>query len=51
MSNPIKSMKEKVDELLDTEPFKERIIKTALERFDAIKTNEIKNLEGIAMEH
>ena len=40
----------RLDELLGTEPSKERIIKTALEGFDAIKTNEIKNQEKTEME-
>ena len=50
MSNPIKNIKEKFSELLVPEPSKKRILKTALEGFDAIKTNEIKNLEGKEME-
>lgn len=40
----------RLDDLLGTEPFKGRIIKTALEGFDAIKTNEIKNQEKTEME-
>ena len=40
----------RLDELLGTERSKERIIKTALEGFDAIKTNEIKNQEKTEME-
>ena len=50
MSKPIKNIKEKFNELLVPEPSKKRILKTALEGFDAIKTNEIKNLEGKEME-
>ena len=50
MSNPTKSIKEKLNELLSIEPSKERIIKTALEAFDAKKANEIKNLEEVEME-
>ena len=41
---------EKLDELLGIEPSKERIIKIALEGFDAVKTNQIKNQEKIGME-
>ena len=37
-------------EFLVKEPSKERIIKIVLEDFDAIKTNQIKNLEGMEME-
>lgn len=40
----------RLDDLLCTEPSKGRIIKTALEGFDAIKTNEIKNQEKTEME-
>ena len=40
----------RLDDLLGTEPSKVRIIKTALEGFDAIKTNEIKNQEKTEME-
>ena len=40
----------RLDDLLGTEPSKGRIIKTALEGFDAIKTNEIKNQEKTEME-
>ena len=50
MSNPTKSIKEKLNELLSIEPSKERIIKTALEAFDGKKANEIKNLEEVEME-
>ena len=41
----------RLDELLDIEPHNKRIIvKTTLEVFDAIKTNEIKNIRRIATE-
>ena len=41
----------RLDELLDIEPHNKRIIvKTTLEVFDAIKTNEIKNIRRIAIE-
>ena len=44
MSNPMKSIKEELDELLGIEPSKERIIKRALE------INEIRYPEGMEME-
>ena len=40
---------ETFDEFLVKEPSKERIIKIVLEDFDAIKANQIKNLEGMEM--
>ena len=50
MSDSIRRFGEKLYELLGTEPSKKRIIKTALEGFDAVKTNKKKSQEKIEME-